>query len=115
MHSFYTYICTNEAPGPPASASLSVLGKDSIEVFIDPPISDGGSPITAYTIEWDKEAGVPEVQRISTALDLGANEIQSITTAIEDVNEIQIIRTSATPHGEVQTITVSPPTGVSIL
>ena len=92
-----------------------MLGKDSIEVFIDPPISDGGSPITAYTIEWDKEEGGPEVQRISTALDLGANEVQSITTTIEDVNEIQIVRTSATPRGEVQTITVSPPPGESIL
>lgn len=58
---------------------------------------------------------MPEVQRITTALDLGANEIQSITTAIEDINELQVIATSATAHGEVQRITVSPPPGESIV
>ena len=58
---------------------------------------------------------MPEVQRITTSLDLGANEIQSITTAIEDINEVHVITTSATAHGEVQRITVSPPPGESIV
>ena len=37
-------------PGPPATASLGVLGPDSIEVSFSPPLNDGGSPITSYTV-----------------------------------------------------------------
>ena len=48
------------------------------------------------------------MQQVSTSLNLNTNEIQSITTDVDDVNEIQIVKTSATPQGEVQTVTVSP-------
>jgi len=37
-------------PGPPASASLDVLGPDSIEIFFSAPLNDGGSVITSYTV-----------------------------------------------------------------
>ena len=103
------------APSAPERAYLSVIASDSIEVSIEPPLTDGGSPIMAYTIEWDKEPGVPEVQRVSTSLDLGSNEIQSITTSLPDINEVQILQSSAVPVGEVLTITVSPrPSEISI-
>ena len=62
-------------------------------------------------MEWDKEAAIPEVQRVTTSVDLNANDIQAITTSTEAVNEIQIITTSATPRSEIQSITVSPPPG----
>ena len=42
-----------EVPGPPAYASLEVVGSDSIEASFSPPISDGGSSITAYTVRKD--------------------------------------------------------------
>ena len=64
-------------------------------------------------VEWDKEAAIPEVQRIVTSLDLNTNEVQTITTSADDINEVQIIATSATPKEEIQTITVSPPPGHS--
>ena len=64
-----------------------------------------------HQVELDKEAGIPEVQRIATAVYLDANEIQVVTTSALDVNEVQVIRTSASPRGEVQTVTVSPPPG----
>ena len=37
-------------PGPPAKATLNVVGSDSLEVSFSPPLSDGGSPITSYTV-----------------------------------------------------------------
>jgi hypothetical protein len=38
------------APGPPSASTLEVLGPDSIQISYDPPISDGGSPVTSYTV-----------------------------------------------------------------
>ncbi len=45
---------------------------------------------------------------IATSLNLDTNEVQTITTSVEDVNEVQVITTSATPRGEVQCIDLSP-------
>jgi hypothetical protein len=101
----------SSVPGPPEWATLKVLGSNTLQTTFAPPLWDGGSPITSYLVEWDKEAGIPEVQRIVTSQNLNTNEIQTITTSAPDVNEIQVIRTSATARAEVQAITVSPPTG----
>ena len=102
---------TLSVPGPPEWATLKVLGSNTLKTTFAPPLWDGGSPITSYLVEWDKEAGIPEVQRITTSQNLNANEIQTITTSVPPIHEIQVIRTSATPRAEVQAITVSPPTG----
>ena len=101
----------NSVPGPPDWATLNVIGANTLQTTFSPPLWDGGSPVTSYLVEWDKEAGVPEVQRIVTSQNLYANEIQTISTSVPDVNEIQIIQTSATPQAEVQSITVSPSYG----
>jgi len=98
-------------PGPPDWATLDVIGANTLQTTFSPPLWDGGSPVTSYLVEWDKEAGIPEVQRIVTSQNLYANEIQTITTSIPDVNEIQVIQTTATPRAEVQAITVSPSYG----
>jgi hypothetical protein len=37
-------------PDPPSRATLDVVGSDSLEVSFAPPLSDGGSPITSYTV-----------------------------------------------------------------
>ena len=66
-------------------------------------------------VEWDSKAGQAEVQRISSHLNLNANEVQTITTMADDVDELQVVSTSATPRGEIQTITVSPPPGETTL
>lgn len=98
-------------PGPPSAANLNVISSREVKIDLQPPLSDGGSNITSYFVEWDNTAGTSEVQRISTMLNLDTNEIQSITTSVEDVDEVQIVRTLATPQGTVQSITVSPPPG----
>jgi len=98
-------------PGPPELAKLEVIGKNTLQTTFAPPLFDGGSPITSYLVEYDKEAGIPEIQRIVTSQNLNTNEIQSITTSTDDVNEIQVIQTTATPQAEVQAITVSPTYG----
>jgi hypothetical protein len=71
--------------------------------------------ILSYQVEWDSKAGIPEVQRIATSLNLDTNEIQTITTSAEDIDEVQIITSSAISQGKVQTITVSPPPGENTL
>ena len=48
-------------------------------------------------------------------MNLQSNEVQTITTSANDVDEIQIIQSTATPQGEIQTITVSPPPGETVL
>jgi len=101
----------SSVPGPPDWATLDVIGANTLQTTFSPPLWDGGSPVTSYLVEWDKEAGIPEVQRIVTSQNLHANEIQTITTSVPDVNEIQIIQTTATPQAEVQAITVSPSYG----
>ncbi|KAL9189871.1 hypothetical protein ACHAXT_009546 [Thalassiosira profunda] len=98
-------------PGPPEWATLDVLGANTLQTTFAPPSLDGGSPITSYLVEWDKEAGTPEVQRIVTSQDLNSNEIQTVTTSASDVNEIQVVQTTATAQAEVQAVTVSPPAG----
>ncbi|KAL3774885.1 hypothetical protein ACHAW5_007303 [Stephanodiscus triporus] len=98
-------------PGPPEWATLDVIGANTLRTTFAPPLWDGGSPISSYLIEWDKESGTPEVQRIVTSQNLNSNEIQKITTSARDINEIQVVKTSATAKAEVQAITVSPPHG----
>lgn len=98
-------------PGPPEWATLHVIGANTLQATFAPPLRDGGSPITSYLVEWDKEAGIPEVQRIITSQNLNANEIQTITTSAPDINEIQVVRTSGSNIAEVQAITISPPFG----
>ncbi len=39
-------------PDPPAHATVDVVGSDAIEVSFSPPLSDGGSPITSYTVRF---------------------------------------------------------------
>lgn len=55
--------------------------------------------------------GTPEIQQVATSINLNTNEVQTITTTVEDVNEVQVITTSAVPQSEVQAITVSPVPG----
>ena len=98
-------------PGPPERATLDVIGATTLRAVFEPPLSDGGSKILSYLLEWDKEAGTSEVQTITTSQNLNSNEIQTITTSARDINEIQVVKTSATAKAEVQAITVSPPHG----
>ena len=100
-------------PEAPASASLTVLSGSEIEMSFTSPPSDGGSAVSAYTVEWDSDDGTPEVQVVTSSVYLGPNEIQTFSTTATDVNEIQSIETRATMVREIQTVTVSPRTGAT--
>ena len=86
---------------------LSVLSGNTIRAEFTPPLSDGGSSINSYKVDWDTDPGVHEVQMITTSTYIGANTIQSVTTSIPDVNERQIVAMTAnavrvpTPNGSL--------------
>ena len=90
---------------------LSVLSGESIQAFVTPPLSDGGSSINSYKLDWDTDPGVHEVQTVSTSTYTGPNTIQSITTTGTDVNEVQKVVLSTDPVSEVQEVTVTFTTG----
>jgi hypothetical protein len=71
--------------------------------------------LSKQKVEWDTKAGTSEVQRIATSLNINTNEIQSITTILDDIDEVQFVKASAISRGEVQTITISPPPGETSL
>lgn len=48
-------------------------------------------------------------------MNLDTNEIQTITTTVDDIDEVQIVTTSANPSSEVQAIVVSPIPGETSL
>jgi hypothetical protein len=86
---------------------LSVLSGDTIQASFTPPLSDGGSAINSYKVDWDTDPGKHEVQMITTSTYIGPNAIQSITTSVVDVNEKQTITMTSSAVKEVQLITVT--------
>lgn len=44
-------LCRIDKPGPPIELTVDSVGNDWIELNWQPPIRDGGSPITGYVIE----------------------------------------------------------------
>ena len=59
---------------------LTVLSGDTIQASFTPPLSDGGSSINSYKVDWGTDPGVHEVQMVTTSTYIGPNAIQSITT-----------------------------------
>ena len=70
-------------------------------------MTDGGSEILSYEVDWDTNPGVREVQTITTSTYLGPNEIQEVVTSATTIEEIQFVTTNATQVAEVQSVTVS--------
>ncbi|KAH9100136.1 hypothetical protein LEN26_016139, partial [Aphanomyces euteiches] len=101
-------------PSSPTNVQLSVVDQHDLFVSFSPPLSDGGSSISAYEVEWDPNPGVQEVQTVTTSTYTGANEVQTITTVAADVNAVQIVSTSATLVREVQLITTSAAPGQTL-
>lgn len=69
-------------------------------------VTDGGSAIHSYKVEWDTDPGTQEVQTITTSTYIGANEIQTISTILPGQNEKQTISTSSDEVREEQKITI---------
>jgi len=101
-------------PGAPLNVMLDVLGPDALAVAWEPPAADGGSPVSAYLVEWDPDPGVREVQVVQTSANTGANEVQTVQTYADTVREKQRVTTSATAVAEVQTITTSAAPGETL-
>jgi hypothetical protein len=68
-------------PTPPQSPSAEIYSDSEQHVMWSPPTADGGAQITSYTVDWDTDPGVPEVQTISSTTQIGPNEVQTVTTA----------------------------------
>ena len=97
-------------PGAPQSLGLTVLSNDTIEASFTAPLSDGGAAITSYRVDWDTAPGTREVQVVSSSINTGPNEIQTIFTTCADVDEIQTVTTQIPPAAvkqEIQQVVVS--------
>ena len=49
-------VTPKRVPGPPEAVKLYVVSGTELEVFFNPPTTDGGSTITGYQVEWDTVA-----------------------------------------------------------
>lgn len=52
-------------PEQPSAASLHVISNTELQLDFLPPVSDGGSEVTSYLVEWDTDPGTTEVQTIT--------------------------------------------------
>jgi len=94
-----------DVPDSPATVTVERYSDSQLRVSLSAPESDNGAEITSCTVEYDTEPGVRQIQAIKTDVDLGPNEIKTITTSADDVREVKVINTRATDVDEVQTIT----------
>ena len=90
---------------------LNVLSNSAVGVNVSLPISDGGSAINSYVVEWDTNPGVREVQTVQTTTVNGSFEVQQLTTTALVRPEVQVVTSKAQAVPEVQQITVSGATG----
>jgi hypothetical protein len=95
------------APSEPTAAAINILGATELELTFEPSITDGGSEITSYAIEWDTEPGIDEQQTIQLQTWIGPNEIQTITTKATHRDEVQVVRSTAEDEDEIQIIKTS--------
>lgn len=94
-------------PGPPTDAIVEVVNSTTLNVQWSAPVSDGGSQVTSYRVEWDTNPGRREEQAVTLAVDTGPNEVQTFGTTAEDVDEVVSVHLRAALVEEVQTITTS--------
>jgi hypothetical protein len=104
-HAVVTHGVWRAVPEAPEAATVVPLSGTELYVEFNPPLSDGGSQVTGYRVDWDTNPGNFEVQTLKTTPYLGPNEIQSITLFATDVPEVTSFHTRATLVPEVQTVT----------
>lgn len=85
-----------DVPDAPSSVSVERYGDTQLLVTVSAPENDNGVEVTSCAIEWDTEPGVRQVQAITTTVDLGPNEIQTISSTADNEQEIKILHTVAT-------------------
>ena len=72
-------------PSAPIDLSMSVISQTSLKAHWKEPVSNGGSEITAYEVEWYDRVPVNEVQILTLSANSHVTEIQSIeTTSMEN-------------------------------
>jgi len=88
--SFKIFVTCQTIPSAPF-LDLTVLSGTSVRTNFSAPLTDGGSAITSYKIDWDTDPGVKEIQQIVTSTYIGPNEVQVITSSADPINEKQVI------------------------
>uniref|UniRef100_K3WF50 Titin n=1 Tax=Globisporangium ultimum (strain ATCC 200006 / CBS 805.95 / DAOM BR144) TaxID=431595 RepID=K3WF50_GLOUD len=90
----------NEIPSAPTNVSLASVDGTSIAVRLNAPLSDGGSPLDAYRVEYGLNPIRDEVQEVQLRVPV-VNEIQTITTSTNTVGEVQLVHLTSTYSGTV--------------
>jgi len=106
----FTTAQQSQIPSTPFVA-LNVMSNSAVGVNVALPISDGGSAINSYVVEWDTNPGVREVQTVQTTTINGSFEVQQLTTTAMVRPEVQVVTSKAQAVPEVQQIVVSGATG----
>jgi len=91
-------------PDAPTAVALDVLSGSDVRISFEAPLTDGGSAVQSYSLEWDTDPGVQEIQTVTTSTYTGPNEVQTITSSAVNVDEVQLVTTNATVLPEVQTL-----------
>lgn len=94
-------------PGPPTDAIVEVVDSTTVTVQWSAPVSDGGSQVTSYRVEWDTNPGEREEQAVTLSVDTGPNEVQTFSTVASDIDEVVSVHLRAALVEEVQTVTTS--------
>merc|ERR1719238_1956993 len=96
-----------DVPGPPTDAIVEVVDSTTVTVQWSAPVSDGGSQVTSYRVEWDTNPGEREEQAVTLSVDTGPNEVQTFSTVASDIDEVVSVHLRAALVEEVQTVTTS--------
>ena len=58
-------------PSRPQAPAAEIYSDTEQHIQWSPPTSDGGAAVTSYEVSWDTDAGVSEVQSITTSTNIG--------------------------------------------
>ncbi|KAF1323264.1 Projectin/twitchin, partial [Globisporangium splendens] len=91
-------IPTAQIPSVPTNVSLASVDGTSIAVRLNASMSDGGSPLDAYRVEYGLNPIRDEVQEVQLRVPV-VNEIQTIITSTNTVGEVQLVHLMSTYLG----------------
>ena len=81
----HSIIAQDQAPDPPTIFSTVPLGQHMIQILIQPPLWDGGQPISSYFVEWDDSQNFASAQ----TLEIGVDDLRSLENSALLVYNLQ--------------------------